>query len=69
MVYTMYDVDTNKDGKLDASDIKSLYLSEISGADLQNFSDFQELIDWSLIESKNRCTLEPLKTLIKWTIR
>jgi hypothetical protein len=25
MVYTMYDVDTNRDGKLDTSDIKSLY--------------------------------------------
>jgi hypothetical protein len=55
MVYTMYDVDTNKDGKLDASDIKSLYLSEISGARFTKVSsDFQELIDWSLIESKNR---------------
>jgi hypothetical protein len=31
MVYTMFDADTNRDGKLDSSDIKSLYLSEISG--------------------------------------
>jgi hypothetical protein len=29
MVYTMFDADTNRDG--DSSDIKSLYLSEISG--------------------------------------
>jgi hypothetical protein len=28
----MFDADTNRDGKLDSSDIKSLYLSEISGA-------------------------------------
>ncbi|WP_369753300.1 hypothetical protein [Flavobacterium sp. WC2409] len=55
MVYTMYDIDTNRDGKLDTSDIKSLYLSEISGARFTKISpDFQELIDWSLIESKNR---------------
>jgi hypothetical protein len=55
MVYTMFDVDTNKDGKLDASDIKSLYLSDISGARFTKVSaDFQELIDWSLIETKNR---------------
>jgi len=55
MVYTMFDVDTNKDGKLDASDIKSLYLSDISGARFTKVSaDFQELIDWSLIEAKNR---------------
>ena len=55
MVYTMYDIDTNRDGKLDTSDIKSLYLSEISGSRFTKISpDFQELIDWSLIESKNR---------------
>ncbi len=55
MVYTMYDTDTNRDGKLDTSDIKSLYLSDISGARFTKISaDFQELIDWSLIESRNR---------------
>ncbi|HJR99885.1 MAG TPA: hypothetical protein VJ780_03015 [Flavobacterium sp.] len=55
MVYTMYDVDTNKDGKLDTSDIKSLYLSEISGDNFTKISaNFEELIDWNLIESQNR---------------
>jgi hypothetical protein len=55
LVYTMFDVDTNRDGKLDASDIKSLYLSEISGDRFTKISaDLEELIDWSLIESKNR---------------
>jgi len=55
MVYTMYDLDTNRDGKLDTSDIKSLYLSDISGARFTKISaNFQELIDWSLIESKSR---------------
>ncbi|HTG65558.1 MAG TPA: hypothetical protein VL859_04205, partial [Flavobacterium sp.] len=55
LVYTMYDVDTNKDGKLDTSDIKSLYLSEISGEHFTKISaDYQELIDWNLIESNNR---------------
>jgi hypothetical protein len=34
----MFDADTNRDGKLDSSDIKSLYLSEISESDLQNGS-------------------------------
>jgi len=54
MVYTLADVDTNKDGKLDPSDIKALYLSEISGENLTKISaDFQELIDWNLIESTN----------------
>lgn len=55
MVYTMVDMDTNKDGKLDTSDIKALYLSEISGAKLTKLSDsYQELIDWKLIESTSR---------------
>jgi hypothetical protein len=55
MVYTMVDMDTNKDGKLDTSDIKALYLSEISGEKFTKISsDFQELIDWKLIGSKNR---------------
>ena len=54
MVYTMVDMDTNKDGKLDTSDIKALYISQISGAKFTKISpDLQELIDWNLIESKN----------------
>jgi hypothetical protein len=55
MVYSMMDLDTNKDGKLDVSDITTLYLSKISGDKLTKVSaDFQELIDWNLIESQNR---------------
>lgn len=55
MVYTLFDIDTNKDGKLDSSDIKSLYLSEISGKRFTKIStNFHELIDWSVIDSKSR---------------
>lgn len=55
MVYTMIDTDTNNDGKIDISDIKALYLSDISGDKFTKVSeDFQELIDWNLVESKNR---------------
>ncbi len=55
LVYTLADMDTNKDGKLDASDIKSLYLSEVSGKRFTKVStDFLELIDWNLIEPENR---------------
>ncbi|KFF05027.1 CREC-EF hand family protein [Flavobacterium reichenbachii] len=55
MVYTLADSDTNKDGKIDSSDIKTLYLSDISGERFTKISeDFQELVDWSLIESKSR---------------
>jgi len=55
MVYTLADSDTNKDGKIDSGDIKTLYLSNMSGENFTKISeDFQELVDWSLIESKNR---------------
>ena len=54
LVYTLSDSDTNGDGKLDSNDVKSLYISEISGGNFTKLSlDFQELIDWSLVESKN----------------
>jgi hypothetical protein len=55
LVYTLADMDTNKDGKIDSSDIKTLYISSISGEKFTKLSpDFQELIDWKLIEDKNR---------------
>lgn len=55
MVYTMIDIDTNRDGKVETSDIKSLYLSEMGGDKFTKISqDFQELIDWNLVESQNR---------------
>jgi hypothetical protein len=61
----MFDADTNRDGKLDSSDIKSLYLSEISGKRFTKVSmDLQELIDWNL-DSKAAFILERSKTLIK----
>ncbi|UPT71433.1 MAG: hypothetical protein M0D53_03335 [Flavobacterium sp. JAD_PAG50586_2] len=54
MVYSLADMDTNKDGKLDSSDIKSLYISTISGQKFTKLSaDFQELIDWKFLDSKN----------------
>ena len=54
LVYSLADMDTNKDGKLDTNDIKSLYISTISGQKFTKLStDFQELIDWKIIESKS----------------
>ncbi len=54
MVYTLADMDTNKDGKLDVNDIKSLYISTVSGQKFTKLSpDFEELADWKVIESKN----------------
>jgi hypothetical protein len=55
LVYTLADIDTNKDGKIDSSDIKTLYMSTISGEKFTKLSpDMQELIDWKLVEQKDR---------------
>jgi hypothetical protein len=54
LVYSLADSDTNNDGKLDNNDIKSLYLSDISGNRFTKISpDLQEIIDWKTIDSKN----------------
>ncbi|RZJ30891.1 MAG: hypothetical protein EOO48_03705 [Flavobacterium sp.] len=55
LVYTLADMDTNKDGKIDVEDIKSLYISTIGGEKFTKLSsDFEELIDWKVIETKDR---------------
>ena len=55
LVYTIVDMDTNRDKKLDSNDIKSLYISTIDGKKFSKLSvTMQELIDWNLVESKNR---------------
>ena len=55
LVYVIEDMDTNKDLTLDDNDIKCLYLSDVSGNRFIKVSaDFQELIDWNVVESINR---------------
>ena len=55
LVYTLVDADTNKDGKVDQNDIKSLYVSNADGTKFTKLSfELQELIDWNVIESQNR---------------
>jgi hypothetical protein len=55
LVYTMADNDTNGDGKVNSNDIKSLYISKVSGLNFRKLtSEFQELIDWNVIESNNK---------------
>lgn len=66
LVYTIADMDTNKDGKLDTNDIKSLYISEISGQKFSKLSvDFQELLDWNVIDSSNRLYFRTIEDINK----
>lgn len=62
LVYLLADNDSNNDGKLDTNDIKSLYLSDISGSNFTKISvDFQEIINWKIIESQNRLYLKSIE--------
>lgn len=66
LVYTLADMDTNKDNKLDADDIKALYISDISGHQFIKLTpDFQELIDWNLIVVSNKLFFRTLEDTSK----
>ncbi|MGV3460576.1 MAG: hypothetical protein ACO1N9_09015 [Flavobacterium sp.] len=66
LVYTLVDADTNKDGKLDANDIKSLYISEMGGGKFTKLSsDMQELIDWNIIEAQSRVYFRTIEDINK----
>jgi hypothetical protein len=62
LVYEVADNDTNKDGIINVHDIKSLYLSEDSGTRFTKITnDFEELLDWNLVEVKNRIYLRTVE--------
>ncbi|WP_116787170.1 hypothetical protein [Flavobacterium psychrotrophum] len=66
LVYALVDSDTNQDGRVDANDIKSLYVSDISGAGFKKLSgDVQELVDWSVIDAQNRIYFRTLEDINK----
>jgi hypothetical protein len=66
LVYSLVDSDTNKDGKIDVNDIKSLYISDFSGAKFTKLSgELQELIDWNLVETLNRLYFRTIEDINK----
>ncbi len=66
LVYTMVDSDTNKDGKINSNDIKTLYISEINGNNFTKLSaDLEELIDWNTIEVQNRLYFRTIEDINK----
>jgi len=53
LVYALVDVDTNKDGRYDDNDIKTLYISNIDGSRFTKLTpDLHELLDWEVIDGK-----------------
>lgn len=66
LVYSIADQDTNRDGKIDSNDIKSLYISMIDGTKFTKLSeDLHELLDWSIIESQNRLYFRTIEDINK----
>ena len=66
LVYTLVDMDTNKDGKINSSDIKTIYLSDISGNKFTKIAtDLQELIDWNLIEATSHLYFRTIEDINK----
>ena len=66
LVYTLADMDTNNDGKVNSNDIKTIYLSDISGTKFTKIAaDFQELIDWNLIESNSHLYFRTIEDINK----
>lgn len=66
LIYTLVDKDTNRDGKVDSNDIKTLYISEINGNNLVKLSfDLEELIDWNTIEAQNRLYFRTIEDINK----
>jgi len=66
LVYSVVDSDTNKDSKLDANDIKALYISTMSGLKFTKLSnDLQELLDWNVVEVQNRLYFRTIEDINK----
>ena len=66
LLYTLVDADTNRDGKVDANDIKSLYISSSNGTRFTKLSqDVQELVDWNVIDAQNRVYFRTIEDINK----
>ncbi len=66
LIYTLVDSDTNHDNKIDVNDIKSLYVSDISGRNFHKLSrNMQELIDWNVVEVQNRVYFRTIEDINK----
>jgi hypothetical protein len=66
LVYSLVDSDTNRDGRLDANDIKSLYISNLNGTKFCKLSDdLQELLDWTVVEAQNRLYFRTIEDINK----
>ncbi|MGG5506948.1 MULTISPECIES: hypothetical protein [unclassified Myroides] len=66
LVYNVFDGDTNRDGRIDSNDIKTLYISRGSGKEFKKLSPYlQELLDWTVVEVQNRLYFRTIEDINK----
>lgn len=66
LIYAIVDIDTNRDGKYDSNDIKSLYISHINGRDFVKLTeDLHELLDWKYIDANQRLYFRSVEDINK----
>ncbi|MFD0699153.1 hypothetical protein [Myroides pelagicus] len=66
IVYRVYDKDTNKDGLIDANDIKTLYISEVDGTGFMKLTvDLQEFLDWTVVDAQHRLYFRTVEDINK----
>jgi len=66
LIYTLTDSDTNRDGKINSNDIKSLYISEENGNNFIKLSNsLEELIDWKTIDIQSRLYFRTIEDINK----
>lgn len=66
LLYEVTDRDSNQDGQLDFNDINTLYISTINGSNFKKITATNnELIDWSILESKNRLYFRTIEDINK----
>ena len=66
LLYSVVDMDTNKDGKYDSSDVKSVYISDQAGNGFEKLSpDMQEVLDWKIIATQKRLYFRTIEDINK----
>lgn len=62
LMYSIYDTDSNKDGKIDSNDIVSMYISKLGGSDFKKITaENHEFLGGKLILPAKRCYYSTLK--------
>lgn len=66
LVYSVFDADTNRDGKIDSNDIKTLYISKADGSSFKKLSEnLHEVLDWTVIDAQNRLYFRTIEDINK----